>query len=76
MRRCYGGHVSILSCSADEWILVDKIVYAQNERMSHFDAVNYCESEMEGQLWGDIDEPDINLHVHNFFLIFHHSFSS
>ena len=53
-RRCYGGHVESLLCHNDEWILVDDITLVE-QKLSFDDAVSYCETEMNGQLWGDID---------------------
>ena len=54
MRFCFGGHLPILVCEIDEWILVDKIVLAQNW-MKYHHAVAHCNDELDGQLWGDID---------------------
>ena len=51
-----------LTCTDDIQILVDKIV-PMGEKMSYYDAVSYCEEELEGQLWGDIDIPPNNLLV-------------
>ena len=56
MRSCYGGHQEQLTCRGDEWILFDQIVFVAQE-MIHPDAVNYCQNELQGQLWGDIDAP-------------------
>ena len=61
-RTCYGGHYPNLMCTADEWGLIDKIVLVE-QLMSFNEAVQYCQNEMNGQLWGDINLTSEELHV-------------
>ena len=49
-------------CTADEWGLIDKIVLVE-QMMSFSEAVQYCQNEMNGQLWGDINLTSEELRV-------------
>ena len=51
-----------LVCENDESFLIDKIVLV-NEKMSFDNAEEHCKTELNGQLWGDIDAPREELAV-------------
>ncbi|XP_075264502.1 uncharacterized protein LOC142356491, partial [Convolutriloba macropyga] len=68
VRTCHWGHLPVFNCENEEWALVDKIVLPGVQRRSFYAANEHCLNKVAGQLWGDIEEPDINLHdVRSFF---------
>ena len=71
VRKCYGGHTANLFCDNDESILIDKIVLGE-QSMTYNGAASYCQNALNGQLWGDIDDPPERTRVINFHSFFHH----